>query len=100
MFTEKPSIGNTMKTPISDTGTVKSGMSVARQFCRNTNTTRITSTTASMRVWTISSTPAVMAAVVSSVISCFIPAGKRCSSSAMVFLTVCCTWSAFEPGIW
>ena len=75
-------------------------MRVARQFWRKTNTTMITSTTASKSVCTISSMPAVMAAVVSSVISCLIPGGKRAASSSMVFLTACCTWSAFEPGIW
>jgi len=41
---------------------------------------------------------AVMAAVVSSVISCFMPGGKRCSTSAIAFLTACWTWRAFEPG--
>ena len=100
VLTENPKSGNAMKVPISDTGTVKSGMRVARQFCRNTNTTRITSTTASKRVWTISSMPAVIAAVVSSVISCFMPGGKRGSISAIVFFTAFCTWRAFEPGIW
>ena len=40
---EKPSSGKTTKVPISDTGTVRIGISVARQFCRKTKTTRMTS---------------------------------------------------------
>ena len=36
---EKPSTGITAKVPISDTGTASSGMIVARQVCRNRNTT-------------------------------------------------------------
>ena len=35
VLSEKPSAGKTMKVPISDTGTAITGMSVARQFCRN-----------------------------------------------------------------
>ena len=40
---EKPNIGNSMKVPTSETGTASSGMSVARQPCRKTKTTIITS---------------------------------------------------------
>ena len=39
VFTLKPSIGKKMNVPISETGTVSSGMSVARQFCRKMKTT-------------------------------------------------------------
>ena len=35
VFSEKPSAGKTMNVPISDTGTAITGISVARQFCRN-----------------------------------------------------------------
>ena len=42
VLTEKPSSGKTMKVPMSETGTVSSGMRVARQFCRKTKTTRMT----------------------------------------------------------
>ena len=42
------------KVPISDTGTAAKGMRVARQFCRNRNTTRNTSTIASTSVCTTS----------------------------------------------
>ena len=44
---EKPSSGKKMNAPTSDTGTVISGISVARQFCRKMNTTMMTSATAS-----------------------------------------------------
>ena len=49
---EKPSSGKKMNAPTSETGTVSSGISVARQFCRNTNTTMMTSTIASNSVVT------------------------------------------------
>jgi hypothetical protein len=42
------------KVPISDTGTAANGISVARQFCRNRNTTTNTSAIASARVFTTS----------------------------------------------
>ena len=63
---EKPSSGKTAKVPTSETGTASIGMSVARQFCRNTNTTRRTSTIASKSVWMISLMPSLTASVVSS----------------------------------
>ena len=56
-----------MKVPMSETGTASIGMSVARQFCRNRNTTMITSTIASVSVFRISSIPAETGRVVSSV---------------------------------
>ena len=37
---EKPSIGKKMNVPMSDTGTVRSGMIVARRFCRKMQTRR------------------------------------------------------------
>ena len=63
---EKSSTGNRAKVPTSDTGTASSGISVARQPCRNTKTTTMTSASASNRVWMISSMPALTASVVSS----------------------------------
>ena len=38
---EKPSSGNTMNVPTSDTGTASSGISVARKPCRKMKTTMI-----------------------------------------------------------
>ena len=54
MLIEKPSSGNSANVPTIDTGTVSSGISVARQFCRNRNTTRMTSASASNSVTTTS----------------------------------------------
>ena len=45
LFSEKPNIAITKKVPISDMGMATSGMTAARQVCRNritTSTTRIT----------------------------------------------------------
>ncbi len=47
---EKPSSGNSAKVPTTATGTVSSGIIVARQLCRKINTTRITSPMASSSV--------------------------------------------------
>ena len=77
---EKPSIGKKMNAPMSDTGTVMSGISVARQFCRNTKTTTMTSPTASNSVWTISLMPSVTGSVVSSDTTYSMSRGKRCLS--------------------
>ena len=63
---EKPSSGKKMKAPTRETGTVSSGISVARQFCRKMKTTRMTRKTASKRVWTISLMPSSTGMVVSS----------------------------------
>ena len=46
LLSEKPARYMTPKVPISETGTATLGISVARALRRNTNTTRITSTTA------------------------------------------------------
>ena len=53
------------KVPIRDTGTAQAGISVARQPCRNTKTTRITRPRARRSVLTISRIPSLMARVVS-----------------------------------
>ena len=47
MLIEKPSSQSPAKVPISDTGTAIIGISVARQVCRNRNTTASTSSAAS-----------------------------------------------------
>ena len=62
---EKPKSGKRAKVPTSDTGTARSGMRVARHPCRKMNTTMMTSTSASKRVWTISFIPSETARVVS-----------------------------------
>ena len=97
---EKPSIGKKMNAPMSDTGTVMSGISVARQFCRKTKTTTMTSPTASNSVWTISLMPSVTGRVVSSDTTYSMSRGKRCLSSSIVALIRLATSSALVPGIW
>ncbi len=62
---EKPNSGKSTKVPTSDTGTASSGISVARQPCRKMKTTRMTRTSASIRVCLISLMPSVTARVVS-----------------------------------
>ena len=47
---EKPNASSTAKVPMIDTGTAISGMSEARQVCRNRMTTSTTSAMASSRV--------------------------------------------------
>ena len=97
---EKPSRGNTMNVATSETGTVSRGISVARQFWRNTKTTRMTSTTASNRVVMISWMPTLMDRVVSMVSWYATSLGKAVAISVMAFSTASLTRSAFEPGVW
>ena len=97
---EKPSSGKKMNAPTSDTGTVSSGISVARQFCRKTKTTRMTRNTASSSVWTISLMPSVTGSVVSSEIVYSMSSGKRSARSAIVALIWSATSRALVPGIW
>ena len=65
LFRLKPSAAMTAKVPTMATGTAISGISAARQFCRNTSTTIATSATASSSVRTTSSTDSRMNGVVS-----------------------------------
>ena len=65
VLTEKPSSGKKMNVPTSDTGTVRSGMMVARTFWRKMNTTMVTRISASTNVLTISWIEASTAGVVS-----------------------------------
>ena len=51
MLSEKPNASITPNVPISDMGTAMTGISVARQFCSDRKTTRITSSNASKSVW-------------------------------------------------
>ena len=99
-LTEKPRIGKTAKVAISETGTVRSGINVARQFCRKMKTTMITRRIASKRVWTISLIPSEIASVVSRDIVHFRSFGKVGSIAFIVFSTASRTASAFDPGDW
>ncbi len=69
--------------PISDTGTAANGISVARQFCRNRNTTRNTSAIASSSVITTSRIETLTKRVVSYTTECSSPGGKACFSRAI-----------------
>ena len=51
MLSENPNASITPKVPISEIGTAMVGISVARQFCNERKTTRITSSSASNNVW-------------------------------------------------
>ena len=61
----KPNSGKNRNVPTSETGTASSGISVARQPCRNRYTTRITRPIAISSVSTISLIPSFTAQVVS-----------------------------------
>ena len=50
-----PASSNAASVPTMATGTATSGMTLARQVCRNTTTTKTTSNTASNKVWTTDS---------------------------------------------
>ena len=56
LFSEKPSEARTLNAPISDTGIAITGISDARQVCRNTITTATTSRIATRMVLTTSCT--------------------------------------------
>src|SRR3546814_6710852 len=82
---EYPSIDMMPKVPSSTTGTAIVGIIVARQFCRNRNITRKTSTIASIRVCTTCSTERRTNGVVSY--------GKATLTSAGKPLAIVCTRS-------
>src|SRR4051812_12898207 len=63
---EKPSTATAAPVPTSEPGTATAGISVARQLCRKTYTTRNTSSIATTRVKATSSMEAVTKWVVSS----------------------------------
>ncbi len=62
---EKPSIGKNIKVPSRDTGTVNAGIKVVLKLCRKMKTTKITKSSASHSVVTISLIPSRTESVVS-----------------------------------
>ena len=100
VFTENPKAGKRMKVPMSDTGTARSGISVGRQPCRNTNTTRMTSSSACQSVFEISRIPSDTACVVSRPIAYSRPCGKLLLILSIAFLTPLAQSRALEPGSW
>ncbi len=95
---EKPSASMPMKVPMIDTGTARTGISVARRLCRKTNTTITTSTSASKNVCTTSEIDARVNSVVSIAMSYSRPCGKVFFISSSVARTCLDTSSAFAPG--
>jgi hypothetical protein len=74
-------------------------MIVARQFCRNRNTTRNTSSIASPSVFSTSRIDTSTKRVVSYGTAYVSPSGKRVESSCAVVRTVFATSSALAPGV-
>ena len=85
------------KAPISDTGTAIIGIKVARQLCRNTNTTSSTRIAAKTSVMTTSWIDCCTKRVVSNGIICVTPSGKLCARRAIPARTAVATLSAFAP---
>jgi hypothetical protein len=97
---ENPSRGKTAKVPTSDTGTARSGISVARQPWRKMNTTMMTRMSASKSVLTISRMPSLTASVVSREVTYSTSDGKRVLASSMSALAFRTVSIAFDPGDW
>ncbi|MNI71913.1 hypothetical protein D3C73_1278210 [compost metagenome] len=51
LLTEKPNIKKKMNVPTMDTGIASTGINVALQLCRKKNTTKVTKSNASTKVW-------------------------------------------------
>ena len=94
VFNVKPRSGNSAKVAMMETGTAMAGISVARQPCRKTNTTRTTSRRASTSVCSISS----MEARTASVRLYSIPAGKLRERSSKSLTRASTVLMALEPG--
>jgi hypothetical protein len=95
---EKPSAAKAPKVPISEIGTTRIGISVARQLCRNRYTTNTTSTKAMARVLTTSLRDSVTNGVVLYGIVYTMPAGNRGAWSSMTSLICLATLSALASG--
>ncbi len=84
---EKPNSLTKAKVPISDTGMVRAGMMVLRQFCRNRNITSTTSSNASPRVFNTSVIDSRTTVTWSNASRHSSPGGKSCSIRAIVAIT-------------
>ena len=96
-LSEMPNRCNPTQVPISATGTTSDGISVARQLCKNRNTTMVTSSSASTMLRTTLLTEVVMNGVVSKGTLQTTPFGKLGSSSAMRWRSPLATASALAP---
>jgi hypothetical protein len=99
-FSVKPSASSTAKVPTMETGMASSGITAARQFCRNSTTTSTTSSTASAKVWSTASMLWAMKRVGSYTTLQPMPEGKLASASSMVRRTAAAVSSALLPGRW
>ena len=97
---ENPSSGNMAKVPISETGTARAGIRVARQPCRKMNTTMITRISASYRVFRISLMPSRTDWVVSRGMLYSRSDGKFFFTSSINRVTPSTAAIAFDPGSW
>ncbi len=97
MLIENPRSAIPAKVPTIDTGTARSGMRVVRQLWRKMNTTSVTRSIASPRVWITSSMEAVMNGVVSYDTVYATPGGKLAASSSSRVRILSFTSSALAP---
>src|SRR3954470_3938591 len=95
---EKPSRYTKAKVPMSETGMVMVGMTVARQSCRNRNMTSTTRAMASSSVLRTSRMESEMTVVLSNAISYLRPGGKLLDSRTSSALTRLYTSRAFAVG--
>ena len=98
VFIENPRSCITASVPISDTGMVRQGMSVARQFCRKRNITSTTSTVVSTKVYSTSCIELRTTSVVSRAIWYSTSGGNASASSSIFAFTAFETASELEPG--
>ena len=96
----KPKSSITANVPMSDTGMVRQGMSVALQFCKKRKITRITSMVVSMMVKRTSMMELCTTSVVSRAIWYCTSGGKAVASISIRSLTALETASELEPGDW
>ena len=99
LFELHPTDGKTLDANIAQLDAGRQ-ISVARQDCRNRNTTSSTSTTASKKVCTTASMDALTNWVVSSATLYSSPSGKLLDRFSSVALTCSETFRALAPGCW
>ena len=97
---EKPSSCITANVPMSDTGMVRHGISVALQFCRKRNITSTTSSVVSTKVYSTSCIELRTTSVVSSATWYSTPGGNASASSSIFALTAFETAGELDPGDW
>ena len=94
---EKPNIHKPANVPINEIGTAINGIKVARQLCKNKNTTSTTNTIASPSVFTTSMIEDLTKSLVSYGTSQSTPSGNLFLSSAIFSLMAFAVSSEFAP---